>query len=432
MINIQDIVADRERIEKALAKRVEGIDFTEVIGWHERRKALKAEADELRNQRKTLSAKIPALMKSGEDASEVKEQVKQIAAKISEAESAHGELERKIHDFLVYLPNVPEDEVPAGGKENNQPLRHYHDKPEFDFKIRDHVELATSLNLVDYERGVKIGGRGKWLYWGDGALLEWGLINYFIDHHRKNGYTFVLPPHLLRLESGYVAGQFPKFRDDVFYVTSRSAAGDEDNLTHFLLPTAETAIANLFAGEVIPEERLPLKMFGYTPCYRHEAGSYRTAERGTIRGNQFNKVEIFAITRPRDSQQMFEEIVARASELVEGLGLHFRVSRLAADDCSEGMAKTYDLEIWIPSIDDYKEVSSVSTAHTFQAIRGNIKYKDASSKKNKYVHTLNGSGLATSRLLPAILEQNQRSDGSVTVPDVLRPYVGRDLFEPSE
>ena len=427
MISIQDIVADRERIEQALAKRVEGIDFTEVIGWHQHRKARKADADELRNRRKTLSAKIPAMMKSGEDASEVKERVKQIAAEVGEAEAAHAELDRKIHDFLVYLPNVPEDEVPAGGKENNQPLAHYRDKPAFDFAIRDHVELATGLGLIDYERGVKIGGRGKWLYWGDGALLEWGLINYFVDHHRKNGYTFVLPPHLLRLESGYVAGQFPKFQDDVFYVTSR-AGGEE--LTHFLLPTAETALANLFVDEVIPEERLPLKMFGYTPCYRREAGSYRTAERGTIRGNQFNKVEIFAIARPQESEEVFQEIVGRATALVEGLGLHFRVTRLAAGDCSEGMAKTYDVEVWLPSIGDYKEVSSVSTAHTFQAIRGNVKYRDAATKKNRYVHTLNGSGLATSRLLPAILEQNQRADGSVAVPEVLRPWVGKAVFEP--
>jgi seryl-tRNA synthetase len=256
------------------------------------------------------------------------------------------------------------------------------------------------------------------------------LLNYFIDHHRRSGYTFLLPPHLLRTEAGFVAGQFPKFKDDVYYVTSRTEEVDERS--HFLLPTSETAIVNLYANEIIPEEKLPLRFFGYSPCYRREAGSYRTAERGTIRGSQFNKVELFAITKPEDSEAAFRAILKQATDLMVGLGLHFRVTRLAAQDCSESMAKTYDIEAWIPSIGEYKEVSSVSNSHTFQALRGGIRYKDQQSGKTRFVHTLNGSGLATSRVLPAILEQYQLPDGRVRVPEVLQPFLGKEVFEKPE
>jgi len=429
MLDINEIVQNRERIEAALRKRIDHVDFTELLDWYEKRKAATTVLNQKQHQRKSLSAEIPKLAARKEDVAPLKAEVNKIAGEIAEAEQKVGEYSEKIQNFLAYLPNVPEDVVPAGGKENNEPLEYGGAKPTFDFKTKDHVELATSHRLVDFERGTKLGGRGKWVYWGDGALLEWGLINYFIDYHRRNGYTFVLPPHLLRLETGFIAGQFPKFREDVFYVTG---LGDTEDPTHFLLPTAETAIAGLYAGEIIPQDKLPLQFFGYTPCYRKEAGAYRTAERGTIRGNQFNKVEMFAICHPEQSEQQFQKMVKEAQGLISGLGLHYRVSRLAAQDCSESMAKTYDLEVWIPSINDYKEVSSVSTAHTFQAIRGNIRYKDATTGKNRYIHTLNGSGLATSRVFPAILEQYQLPDGTVRVPEVLQQYVGKELLRASE
>ena len=430
MIDIKRIVNDREGVERALRKRVADVDLSEVVAWYAERNALQTSLDGKRGRRKTLSAEIGKMMKEGEDASETKALVKALGSEIEQEEAALRELGQRIDEFLAYLPNVPEEEVPAGGKENNESLEHRGTKPEFDFEARDHVDLATSLGLVDYERGTKIGGTGKWAYTGDGALLEWALLGYFVDHHRRNGFRFVLPPHLLRVESGFVAGQFPKFADDVFYVGSRSEAPGEH--THFLLPTAETALAGLYGDEVIPEEELPIELFAYTPCYRREAGSYRTNERGTIRGNQFNKVEIFAITKPEDSQAEFEKILESAKALMDGLGLHYRVVRLAAQDCSESMAKTYDLEVWLPSIGDYKEVSSVSNAHTFQALRGKIRFKAAGKGGTRPVHTLNGSGLATSRVFPALLEQGQTADGRVKVPEPLRPFLGKDFLGPAD
>ncbi|MBT4137319.1 MAG: serine--tRNA ligase, partial [Candidatus Latescibacteria bacterium] len=311
--------------------------------------------------------------------------------------------------------------------DKNEVVRTWGELPVFGFEPKDHVELVTSLRLIDYERGVKLGGTGFWLYIGDGARLEWALLNYFMDQHTQDGYEFILPPHILNEACGYAAGQFPKFADDVFLLKN------EDDKVQFLLPTSETALINLHRDEIIPEAELPKKYFSYTPCYRKEAGSYRAQERGMIRGHQFNKVEMFQYTRPEDSNNALEELIGKAESLVQGLGLHHQVSKLAAKDVSATMAKTYDIEVWIPSMDEYKEVSSASNAHDYQARRGNIRYKRNDTGKNIFAHTLNASGLATSRLIPAIVEQNQQADGSVIIPEVLRPYLGgKAVFEPKK
>ena len=256
--------------------------------------------------------------------------------------------------------------------------------------------------------------------------MEWGLLNYFVERHLAAGYEFILPPHILIHQCGYTAGQFQKFKDDVFHLQGEEGK----DARHFLLPTAETALINLHRDEILKEDRLPLKYFAYTPCYRKEAGSYRAGERGMIRGHQFNKVEIFQYTRPEDSAAALEEMVAHAESLMQGLGLHYRVSKLAAADCGASMAKTYDVEVWIPSMKEYKEVSSASNAHDFQARRGAIRFRRAATGQNELVHTLNASGLATSRLLPAIVEQGQRKDGSVVVPEALRAAVGKEILRP--
>ena len=250
------------------------------------------------------------------------------------------------------------------------------------------------------------------------------MLNYFIDAHLNAGYQFILPPLILNHACGYAAGQFPKFADEVFTLT-----GNPDS-PHFLLPTAETALLNLHRDERLAGADLPLKYFAYTPCFRKEAGSYRTQERGTIRGHQFNKVELFQFTHPQDSPATLEELITQAETLVRGLDLHYRISKLAAKDCSAAMAKTYDIEVWIPSMDTYMEVSSASNSRDYQARRAAIRYKDGTEKPH-FVHTLNASGLATSRLLPALLEQHQRADGSVSVPDVLKPWLKRDIIEPA-
>jgi seryl-tRNA synthetase len=273
------------------------------------------------------------------------------------------------------------------------------------------------LGLIDYARAAKMSGSGTWIYTNEGARLEWALLNFFISEHLIDGYTFMLPPHIMNYESGLTAGQFPKFSQDVFWLE-----GTEPR--KYLLPTAETPLANLYRNEILNENELPKKLFAYTPCYRCEAGSYRTEERGMIRGYQFNKIEMFQYATEKKSAQAFEELVAKAESLMSKLGLHFQTTRLAAGDCSHGMARTYDIEVWIPSMGIYKEVSSVSNANDYQARRGNIRYRDAETGKTKFVHTLNGSGLATTRVFPAILEQYQNADGSVTVPPVLVPFMG--------
>ena len=348
--------------------------------------------------------------------------MKVMSESVKRMDEEQRDLEEKIETFVAALPNLPAEDVVAGGKENNQVVKVFGEKPAFPFAPKNHVDLCQDLGLIDYERGVKLAGNGYWLYTDMGARLEWALLNYFITTHIKDGYTFMLPPHILTYACGFTAGQFPKFVDDVYRVN----AGDD--AFHFLLPTAETALINLYRGEILEEKDLPKRMFAYTPCYRSEAGTYRASERGMIRGHQFNKVEMFGYTRPEDSDAMLQELISKACALVEGLGLHYRLSKLAAGDCSASMATTYDIELWIPSMNEYKECSSVSNARDYQARRGNIRFRRADTKKIEYLHTLNGSGLATSRVIPAIVEQFQQDDGSVVVPEVLRPFLGVDVL----
>ena len=378
-----------------------------------------AEIDSYREKRNSTASRIGDMKRGEEDTTDLQAQMKDLSRRIKELEASLEETEMRIQSALEALPNMPDSDVPAGGKKCNQVLTVWGAEPKFDFKPRDHVELATRLGLIDYERGVKLGGRGYWLYHGDGARIEWALLNYFVESHLSDGYEFVLPPHILTYQCGYIAGQFPKFADDVFHLKSEES---------FLLPTAETAIINLHRDEILAEQELPKRYFAYTPCYRREAGSYRTEERGTVRGHQFNKVEMFAFTRPEESDAAFEELVGKAEKLVQGLGLHHRVSKLAAGDTSAAMAKTYDIEVWLPSMREFKEVSSASNARDYQARRGSIRFRRGSTGRPEYLHTLNASGLATSRLLPAILEQNQRADGTVAVPQVLQKSVGKQIL----
>src|SRR5690606_11838435 len=270
-----------------------------------------------------------------------------------------------------------------------------------------------TLQMVDYERGVKLGGSGFWLYRGDGARLEWALLNYFVERHLEAGYEFTLPPHLLLPACGYTAGQFPKFAADVFYLADAEA---EEADRQFLLPTAETALINLHRDEILTEAELPRKYFAYTPCYRKEAGSHRTEERGTIRGHQFNKVELFQYTRPEDSPAALEEMLQHAQSLVQGLELHHQVSLLAARDSSASMAKTLDIEVWIPSMHQYKEVSSASNARDYQARRGQMRFRRHGQKKTELLHTLNASGQYTSSLLPSFADPYQHHTSIMCVP----------------
>lgn len=424
MIDINLIREKTKEVKKALRKRMDNVDFTELLQWDKERRELIVEIDELRAKRNKVSAQIPEMKKEGKDIQGLVSEMRGVSDKIKDFDANLSGLEEKIKSFLEGLPNIPADDVPAGGKENNELIRTWGQKPEFDFEPKDHVDLVNSLNLIDYERGVKMGGNGFWLYKGDGAKLEWALLNYFIEEHLKDGYEFILPPHILIYQCGYTAGQFPKFEDDIFQL--KPEEGKEFN--HFLLPTAETALINYHRDEILQEDELPKKYFSYTPCYRREAGAYRTEERGMIRGHQFNKVEMFQYIQPENSEKALEELIEKAERLVQGLGLHYQLSKLAAGDCSASMAKTYDIEVWIPSMGEYKEVSSASNANDYQARRGNIRFRRKETGRNEYIHTLNASGLATSRLIPAIVEQFQQEDGSVVVPEVLRDWLGKDVI----
>lgn len=403
-------------VRDALLKKGWDFDPEPVLGMFRRRRELLHSVEANKAEQNRLTAKVPAMKKAGEDPSPIFREVKRLAQENKDQEAELKGVEEGIQKAIEVLPNLPDPDLLAGGKENNAPIREWGEKPTFSFEPKDHVTLAENLGIIDYRRAAKISGSGTWIYVGDGARLEWALLNYFIATHLRDGYTFILPPHLLNVESGYTSGQFPKFKDEVFYMEGMEPR-------KFLLPTAETALVNLHRNEILALEDLPRKYFAYTPCYRKEAGSYRTEERGMIRGYQFNKVEMVQYTEDDKSDVAFEEMVRKAEELLQGLGLCYRLDKLAAGDCSHSMARTYDIEVWIPSMGIYKEVSSVSNARDYQARRGMVRYRDAQGKIH-FCHTLNGSGLATSRVFPALLEQCQQEDGSILIPEALRPYMG--------
>lgn len=424
MIDIQLIRTNPDLVREGAKKRgfdADGI-LDEILALDAERRSVTGKVEAMRAEQNAASREIPAIKKNGGDPSELMAKMKELAAQIKEEGAQLEKTETRQKELLASLPNMPDPDVVAGGKESNSPLHYFGEKPKFDFEPKNHVDLCESLHLIDYQRGAKLAGAGSWVYTGMGARLEWALINFFIDEHIRDGYQLMLLPHMLKYECGFVAGQFPKFTDEDYWIQNPTTSDRK-----FLLPTAETALVNLHRDEILTEDELPKKYIGYTPCYRREAGSYRSEERGMIRGHQFNKVEMVQYTTPEKSDEAFAELVGKAERLVQELGLHYRLDKLAAGDCSFSMARTYDIEIWIPSMNIYKEVSSVSNARDYQARRGNIKYR-GSDKKLHFVHTLNGSGLATSRLFPAIVEQYQNADGSVTVPEVLRKYVGTDVI----
>ena len=409
----------------AIVDRILELDV-QVRGLKTSTETKTAEKNKLSKENGKLFGMKKGAERKGEDVSAIEAQINANMATsvaIDEAIAVDKqklrELEEQFYTAMLSLPNLPDPDLLPGGKENNEPLRYIGEKHNFDFEPKHHVDLCQDLGLIDYERGVKLAGGGNWMYTGMGARLEWALLNYFIDTHISDGYDFILPPHMLEYQCGLTAGQFPKFADEVFKIANHPTEGG----TFYMLPTAEAALASVYRDEILTEADLPKKFFAYTPCFRREAGSHRADERGMVRGHQFNKVEMFQFTTPEGSDEAFEELVTKAEKLVAGLGLHFRTVKLAAGDCSASMARTYDIEILIPSMNGYKEVSSVSNARDYQARRGNIRYRRADGKID-FVHTLNGSGLATSRIFPAIVEQNQRADGSVVIPECLRKYLG--------
>ena len=415
MLDIQKIRENKAEIKKALLKRLAKVNLDKLINLDDQRKEIITKVEVLKSKKNKASQTKP-------DTQTIKK-MKSIGQDIKILEEKLKKVVQELKEKLIELPNIPADDVLAGGSENNKVIDTFGigksifslNEVEFKFTAHDHFKLATALKLIDYERAVKISGTGFWVYRGDGALLEWALLNYFIDFHRKNKYTFIIPPFLLTEESAYVSGHLPKFKDDLYWTKDKTC----------LNATSEMMLGNYHRDEILKE--LPIKYYAFSPCFRREAGGYGAQEKGMIRGHQFNKIEMFIFSKPEDSWNMFDELLKNAQELLAGLDLHYQTVQLAAQDTSATMAKTIDLEVYIPSMNKYKEVSSVSNALDYQAQRGNIKYKEDGI--NKFVHTLNASGLATSRIIPAILEQNQQKDGSVKIPEVLQKYMNKKVLK---
>ena len=399
-------------------------DFREVDTL--RRQAI-TEAETSKAQRNKASDEIAKLKKSGQDASGAMAQTKDLREKIQTLEKAAADLDARLRDILAGIPNLPHSSVPIGhSAEQNVEVRKWGTPPNFDFAPKPHWDLGAELGILDLERAVKLTGARFAVYWDLGAKLERALMNFMLDlHTREHGYTEVLPPYLVNSESMYGTGQLPKFASDLFRVPH----GDKDL---WLIPTAEVPVTNLYRDEVLDQARLPISLTAYTPCFRSEAGSYGRDVRGIIRQHQFQKVELVKFTRPENSYEEHEKLTHDAEEVLQKLGLHYRVVNLCTGDIGPSSAKTYDIEVWLPGQQLFREISSCSNFESYQARRANIRYRPEGRSKTEFVHTLNGSGLAVGRTWVAIVENYQQADGSVVIPDALRPYIGAERITPKK
>jgi seryl-tRNA synthetase len=399
-------------------------DFHQVDS--ERRRVI-TEAETLKARRNRASEEIAKVKKAGQDATAQINETKELREKIQEQEKAAEEMDARLREMLVSIPNMPHATVPAGhSAEENLEVRRWGTAPKFDFAPKPHWELGEQLGILDLERAVKLTGARFAVYWDVGARLERAIANFMLDlHTREHGYTEVLPPFLVNSESMYGTGQLPKFAADSFCVPH----GDKDL---WLIPTAEVPVTNLYRGETLDGARLPISLTAYTPCFRSEAGSYGKDVRGIIRQHQFQKVELVKFARPEDSYEQLEKLTHHAETVLQRLGLHYRVVTLCTGDMGPSSAKTYDIEVWLPGQQLFREISSCSNFEAFQARRANIRYKPEGKAKSDFVHTLNGSALAVGRTWLAIIENYQQSDGSVLIPDALRPYVGVDRITPKK
>lgn len=424
MLDLKAIRENPKEIEERLKRRDPSLSLDALLELDERRRKLIGAVEALKHERNEASDQIAHLKASGQEreAQARIQEMKALAERIKALDGELSQLEDEIRGILVSLPNIPHESVPVSqSKEDKVIVREYKEKPRLDFEPEHHLDLGAKLGILDFPKAARIAGSRFPLYVGWGARLEMALIKFFWDFHcTKTGYTPILPPYLGNSESMFTAAQLPKFQDDVYYI-------EKDDL--YLNPTAETLLCNLHRGEILDAERLPLKYMAYTACFRREAGAAGEEERGLIRVHQFNKVELFKFTTADASFDELESLVEDAEAVLKALDLHYRVTLLPTGDMAAQSAKTYDLEVWIPSQGRYYEVSSCSNCTDYQARRGNIRYRPGPGEKPRYVHMLNGSGLATSRLMAALLETGQRPDGSVIVPEALRDYVGTDIIK---
>lgn len=417
MIDIKLIRKNRYEIEAKLKTKDPSIDLSQIVELDDRIREGKTKVENLKAKRNEASQKIGEYKRQGKDTADIMAEVAKHADEIHALDHSVNQMEEQFHFELAKLPNIPMDDIKISeSPQDNVAIKVVGEKPVFDFPFKNHLELNEKLNLFDFKRGAKLAGAGWPVYRGLGARLEWALINYMLATQIKHGFEQWMPPAVVRREIMYGSGQLPKFDNQQFKIK------DED-FHLYLIPTAEVSLNGLHADEFIPEESLPLRYTAYTPCFRREAGAAGSQERGLIRTHQFNKVEMFCFAKPEDSMRVFDQMIASAEDILKGLGLHYRNMLLVTGDMSFAAARTVDIEVWLPGQNRYYEVSSVSNCTDYQSRRSNIRFK-RSDGKTEFVHTLNGSGLATSRLMVSLLENNQNADGSVNIPDVLQPYLG--------
>lgn len=416
MLDIRYIVANLELVKEKTAQRGAEFDFDELVKLDEERKKIIFEAEELKKQRNEFSKSFPLIKKQGGDTEKAQKEMKLVSDRITEMDKELSEVIEKQKAMLLCLPNIVDDSLPMGkSEEDNVLYRQWGEKPALNFETKAHWDIAESLKLVDFERGTKVAGARFSAYTGMGAKLERALINFMLDTQSAKGYTEVMTPFLVNAASMTGTGQLPKFEEDAFKC-------EKDGL--YLIPTAEVPVTNLYAGEILDEACLPIMHCAYSPCFRREAGSHGKDVRGLIRQHQFNKVELVKLVKPEDGFNELEKLLKDAENILQLLGIHYRVMTLSTGDIGFASAKTYDIEVWLPGQNCYREISSCSCFTDFQARRANIRYRKASDKKVEFVYTINGSGLAVGRTFLAVLENYQLEDGRVRVPEVLKPYLG--------
>lgn len=421
MLSLSRIRENTAEVQSAINAKGGNNDLSVLLDLDREFRSIQTQANDLRAERNRVSESIAAVKKSGGNSDQMIVAMKEVGLQIKALEAQAEELNEKIQSILAVIPNTPHYSVPRGTDQSaNSVVREWGQKPQFDFEIKDHVKLGTELGLLDFERSAKIAGSGFPLYTGVGAKLERSLINFMLDFHvQKHGYREIFPPFLTRDGSPYTCGQLPKFAEDMYFT-------EKDQL--YLIPTAEVPVTNIHRNEILNEEQLPVYYTAYSACFRREAGSYGKETRGLLRVHQFNKVELVKFVTPESSYSELEKLVRDAEDILQALGLHYRVVELCTGDLSFSAAKCYDLEVWSPADRQWLEVSSCSNFEDFQARRGNIRYRSRSDHKTDFVHTLNGSGVATPRLLIALLESFQTPEGKIMVPKILQPYLGQEII----
>lgn len=418
MLDIKLLRSDFEEVKRRLETRNEDFDLSKFKTLDEKRRRLLSEVEVLKSEQNTVSKQVPSMKKEGKDVTNILEEMKQLSDRIKEYDVKVKEVDTELENWMLTIPNLPHSSVPKGmTEEDNIEIRKFSEPTKFDYEPKAHWDLGSNLDIIDPETAAKTTGARFTFYKGLGARLERAITNFFLDlHSDKQGYTEVFPPFMVSRESMTGTGQLPKFEEDAYKVTG-------DGKEYFLVPTAEVPITNMYREQILDGKDLPIKHVAYTACFRAEAGSAGRDTRGLIRQHQFNKVELVKFTKPEDSYNELEKLTQDAEEVLQLLGLPYRVVRICIGDLGFTAALKYDIEVWMPSYNRYVEISSCSNFEDFQARRANIKYKENIKDKAKYIHTLNGSGVAVGRTTAAILENYQQADGSIIIPEVLRPYM---------